>query len=168
MIVYDNFLEKSLFFNLKKNISNECFPWFFCSSITGNEIEQNGYFSHVLYLYNEKPSIFFSLIEPVYEIIQQKFKTKTLLRAKANLYPRNDSLVHHKKHTDYPFVNLAIILYINSNDGYTVIGDNKVKSIENRLLVFDGSFPHNSTNCTDSQNRININFNFLEYNESSN
>jgi len=50
---------------------------------------------------------------------------------------------------------------LNTNDGYTIIGDEKVESIENRLLRFDATKMHHSTTCTDQQYRANINFNYF-------
>ena len=37
----------------------------------------------------------------------------------------------------------------------------EINSIENRLLLFDGSKPHCSTTCSDDKCRVNVNFNFL-------
>ena len=49
-----------------------------------------------------------------------------------------------------------------NNDGFTVLHDGtKIESKRNRLLLFDGSKPHHSTNCTDDWRRININFNYF-------
>jgi len=46
--------------------------------------------------------------------------------------------------------------------GLTVLEDTiEIKSIENRLLLFDASVPHHSTTCTDDKCRVNVNFNFF-------
>ena len=37
----------------------------------------------------------------------------------------------------------------------------KVDSVANRLITFDGSMEHASTDCTDEKTRVNINFNYL-------
>ena len=61
-----------------------------------------------------------------------------------------------------PWNHKTAIFYINSNNGFTVLeNDTKIESIENRLLLFNGSKKHHSTSCTNSGARININFNYL-------
>ena len=83
-------------------------------------------------------------------------------RAKANLYGRTKELVHHDNHADTNFSHKGAIFYINSNNGFTVLEDGtEIKSVRNRLLLFDPSKPHHSTSCTDDKRRVNINFNYI-------
>ena len=77
------------------------------------------------------------------------------------MYPSTENLLEHAPHQDFSFNNKSALYYINTNDGYTQIGDIKVDSIKNRMVVFDGSREHYSTNCTNTQVRVTINFNFL-------
>ena len=53
------------------------------------------------------------------------------------------------------------ILYLNTNNGYTEFksGD-KVKSVSNRVVVFDSNLKHRTVTCTDQKTRIVINFNY--------
>ena len=88
-------------------------------------------------------------------------EAKAFIRIKANLYPRTDTIIHHKDHVDYTFEHKAAILYLNTNDGFTVIGDKKIESVANRMLLFNPQIPHHSTTCTDTQFRSNINFNYF-------
>jgi hypothetical protein len=37
----------------------------------------------------------------------------------------------------------------------------KVESVGNRMVMFDASKQHASTDCTNAKARVNINFNFL-------
>ena len=54
------------------------------------------------------------------------------------------------------------IFFVNSNDGFTILDDDTmIESVENRILFFDSSKLHNSTNCTNEKVRVNINFNFI-------
>ena len=88
-------------------------------------------------------------------------------------HPYFTHLMHHEhransNHFDqcivpilFMFGHKAAILYLNTNDGYTIIGDEKVESIANRLLRFDATQMHHSTTCTDQQYRANINFNYF-------
>ena len=53
------------------------------------------------------------------------------------------------------------IYYVNTNDGYTMIENKKVKSVGNRIVFFDNNLEHYGTNCTDEKTRIILNFNYL-------
>ena len=81
--------------------------------------------------------------------------------AKANLNPPSNTLVEYNKHTDQKFKCKAAIYYVNSNDGYTIIGDQKIESKANRIVFFDADVPHSGTNSTDCKNRMVINFNYF-------
>ena len=50
---------------------------------------------------------------------------------------------------------------INTNDGGTILSGNKIDSIENRVVLFDGNKPHSSSTCTNQKARFNINFNYF-------
>jgi hypothetical protein len=87
--------------------------------------------------------------------------TKELLRVKANNYIKTNEVIHHKDHVDAEYKMKAAILFINTNNGLTVLDDGtECESIENRLLMFDASKPHHSTTCSDQDRRVNINMNF--------
>ena len=55
------------------------------------------------------------------------------------------------------------IYYLNSNNGSTVFKDSgdKVESVANRLIVFDGSIEHAGTSCTDDSRRVVLNINYI-------
>ncbi len=160
--IYDNFLEHSHLKNIQDELNKPSFPWFFLSDITGESKERDGYFAHTFYINASYASNWFQIVQPIIFKIKQDFNFKALLRAKANLYSRTDILVHHKDHSDEIFSNIGVLLYLNTNDGFTVINnEHKIESVENRLMIFDASVKHHSTNCTNAQHRLNINFNFL-------
>ena len=93
--------------------------------------------------------------------IIEKLNYKALIRIKANMYPSTENILEHAPHQDFTFPNKSALYYVNSNDGYTMVHGNKIESIKNRMVVFDGSIEHYSTNCTDAQVRVSVNFNFL-------
>ena len=96
------------------------------------------------------------------DFLGTQWEYRSLIRLKANLYPQTNVLRIHGKHQDFSYKHTAAILYINSNDGYTEFEDGRcIESIENRLLVFDGSLMHNSTNCTNRKARINLSLNYF-------
>ena len=54
----------------------------------------------------------------------------------------------------YKFPYKTAVFYVNTNNGYTEFEDGtKVESVENRIIFFDGSRPHNSSTCTDQKIR---------------
>ena len=80
-----------------------------------------------------------------------------------NLYPRTQRRVHHSTHIDYqPNSGLRTCLYyVNTNNGVTIFdGKKTVKSIKNRIALFDGSIPHHSTTLTDVNYRCSINIDY--------
>ena len=78
------------------------------------------------------------------------------------MYPNTQEIYEHGKHTDYDFSHKAAILYINTCDGYTKLADGtKIDSVENRMLLFDASTPHQSTTTSNTTARFNINFNYF-------
>jgi hypothetical protein len=53
------------------------------------------------------------------------------------------------------------VYYINTNNGWTEFKKGgKVKSVENRMLIFDSSLEHMGVTCTDQKSRVVINFNY--------
>ena len=86
---------------------------------------------------------------------------KELVRIKVNLNPPSNKLVKYSKHTDQNYSCKAAIYYINTNNGYTTIGDEKIESKANRIVFFDANEEHSGTNSTDCKNRMVINFNYF-------
>ena len=53
------------------------------------------------------------------------------------------------------------ILYINTNNGYTKFKKGgKVKSVANRVVIFDSNLEHMGYACTNEKRRIVVNFNY--------
>jgi len=159
--IIDNFLNESEFEIVSKNINNnKIFPWFFQPDVT-DENENNNYF-YFVHTFFEKD---FNIESPfLYDLkpLLDKLSIKQLLRVKGNLYPNQGKFIEHQAHRDYDFKHRGAIFYLNTNDGYTKLDNNeKIKSIKNRLLLFDPSKNHSSTTCTNNKVRLNININFL-------
>jgi hypothetical protein len=158
--VIDNFLPHGEFLLLKEKIDNTYsnFPWFFKHTVGDYKDESDTYFTHVFYQDNMINSDAYSILGPILNFLD----CKALIRARANLYMGKKELIHHARHSDFPFEHKAFILYINSNNGLTEFEDGtKVESVANRAIIFDGSTLHNSTNCTDEPFRMNISLNYF-------
>ena len=155
MKVIDNFLPKDNFLDIKTILESNSFTWFFQNTVSGKDNDY--YFIHHLYNHDTISSNYFYLIKPIID----KFKMKSLIRIKCNMYPSTQKAQKHPTHRDYDFKHFGAIYYVNSNNGYTSINKDKIESIENRILLFDPSVEHNSVTCTDEKVRLNINFNYF-------
>jgi hypothetical protein len=157
MIIVDDALLKEDFIQIKNALTSEEFPWFFNTGISYKHDGDDYYFTHLFYVNFSKNSVYYDIVNPLINFISPY----ALIRVKANMYPGTKEKVIHKTHTDYPYVHRGAILYINTNNGYTILEDGqKVESVENRILFFDASKPHSSTTCTDDKVRVNININY--------
>tara|TARA_R110002020_G_scaffold469043_1_gene693767 strand:+ start:1630 stop:2127 length:498 start_codon:yes stop_codon:yes gene_type:complete len=134
------------------------FPWFLMEH---DPAAQPLMFVHLFYAEAKINSTAYEVLSNLIDGLREKDSLETMIRIKANLYIRNDNLIEHSPHTDYPYSHKGAILYLDNSDGYTVIDSEKVGSKENRVVFFDPSIPHSSTNCTDSKYRSTINFNYL-------
>ena len=164
MKIIDNYLPKEQFENIKNTIceDNMNFPWYynkFLNNRNYGEIDNHFYFVHVIYVNYLKNTNYFDDLLPLIN----KINPKALIRIKANGYPKNgDKIITHNFHTDYDFSHKGAILYLNTCNGKTILEDGtEIDSVANRILFFDSSKPHSSTNCTDAKMRFNININYF-------
>ena len=158
MNIIDNALSVELFSTIRQLCCNsQNLPYYLETDISGMVEEENCYFTHLFYNNDTVCSDYMKWGQALKDFL----KAKSFMRIKANLYPRTDTIVHHKDHVDLDFDHNAAILYLNTNNGYTVIGDTKIESVANRILLFNPQIPHHSTTCTDAQFRANINFNYF-------
>jgi len=163
--VIDNVLSKELSEEIYNVMLGDSFAWHYSSAIAyeENNVDNLFYMTHNFYSGNRPNS---HLFDRWYSEFENVLSISALLRMKGNLYPSQKQLNIHPSHIDLPDIpNIGAIYYVNDNDGYTIIGDKKIASIKNRLLVFDAHVPHSSTDCTNTKCRVNINFNFLGYNK---
>ena len=159
--IIDNVLPKEEFDNIKNNILDPSFPWHLVNQITDEKEDlpthASFYFSHMFW--------FEFHIEPASQMFTPLLKLMdchAVVRIKANCYPSTPERIIHDRHVDYSFSHKGAIFYLNTNNGLTILEDKiEVESIENRLLLFDPSKMHASTTCTDTQCRINVNFNYF-------
>lgn len=115
----------------------------------------NYQFCYILYL-NHVYNQHIDLIEP----ILKKLNPLALIRIKTNLNPWAKEIVEHCMHIDdFSPKAKSAIYYVNTNNGYTVFDTGeKVKSVANRLVIFDSNRLHTGTTCTDEMFRCVINF----------
>ena len=162
--VIDNYLPIDVFETMVNAIDNDDqnFPWFynrFVDDDAEGEMNDHFYFVHLFLLDSVVTSHFYSSILPLIH----KIMPKALIRIKANAYPKNgNKIIKHRPHIDHDFEHKGAIFYLNTNTGKTILEDGtEIDSVANRMLLFDSSKSHTSTNCTDAKMRFNININYF-------
>jgi hypothetical protein len=171
--VIDNFLAEEDFYNLKKLIVyNAEFPFYISDSVafpknnerSSTEIRYwDSYIAHMIYENDVPHSDFYEMFS---NIFIKKFREmeifKSLLRIKINYYPATEEVKEHHPHVDHDFQCYGAVYSLNTCDGFTRLSDGtKIESIQNRIVFFDASKPHNSSTTSNSKGRYNINFNFI-------
>jgi hypothetical protein len=165
--IINNFLTREEFLTIKSAILNEQFPWVMHEKSypgeTGCEDRFNCQFVHVFYQSPTYTSQYLNVINPIIKRLPHQL----FIRAKANITTATENLQVYGHHIDIPEsladMSKTAIFYLNTNDGYTLFeSDNqKVESVENRLVIFDSNEKHSGTSCTDQKYRAVINFNFI-------
>jgi len=156
MDITDNYLNKEYLDYLDSNLNSNTFPWFWSKKTPSVNDINNYHFAHVFYHDNKINSPLFPLIENFIPLL----KPKSLIRIKANLTIKTEKHIIFENHKDQTFDCKIAIFYLNSNNGYTLINNKKIKSIKNRMVFFPNCL-HSSSTTTDQPNRIVINFNYF-------
>ena len=179
--VFDDIIDKSLQEKIKSKLMNN-FPWFFTNHVTNIDIPQSRpAFFHNFYDNFEKNSQDTWIAEKIISSVIDKFKLKItqIIQSRTFLQlPLNHlgGLVDNA-HVDLKRSHLVILYYVMDSDGDTIIYDNQwkegktCKNIEEtkkllikkrvtpkqgRVVVFDGSYFHSSSQPKDN-NRCVIN-----------
>ena len=167
MEIIDNFLSEYQFKQITNVILLPHFPWYWNDQTLDpkhykHHNPNNYQFTHRIFHYADGGIIsdYYSLCD----IIQQKLGVRKLSRIKMNLLPQ--TFFHRKggMHTDLgglPSIQKTAIFYLNTNNGWTEFKKGgKVKSVANRMVIFDSNIEHQGVTCTDKKRRVVINFNY--------
>ena len=162
--VIDNYLSKNKFLEIKNEIvDNEYFPWYFNNYKSGKD--KNNLLDYQLVHNFFKDNVVNSFYFDKLDCLIKRLKIKKLIRVKANLNPISHKLIKFEKNKDTCEKGFtSAIFYLNTNNGYTKIGNKKIKSIENRIVIFPSDVYHFGTNATNLSNRVVINFVMKEEN----
>ena len=171
MKVIDNFLPDYQFKQITSVLLGSYFPWYWNDKVLhpedknynskdyqlvhtffSKQFSNNGDSNYYNLLKNN--SSFFSLLG-----VNQFF------RIKANLNPRtifNKSGGWHVDVEGYPQIKNTAVYYLNTCNGYTKFKKGgKVKSVANRMVIFDSQLYHQGYTCTDQKRRVVMNFNWI-------
>jgi len=162
MKIIQNYLDPTVFKQLQNHVVwNTDFPMYMInldnvSRVKGHKHEWLG--AHVIYGSNEPKSPHYNYFVKVF---QPALKWRILIRVKVNFYPGTDKIYEHATHIDREFEHKVALFSLNTCNGYTKIGKNKIESKNNQMILFSGDIQHCSSTCTNAKGRYNINFNYL-------
>jgi len=160
MEIIKNFIEdKKIAAAIKNLLLSATFPYYYDDSIATPEDKSDYKFSHLLYDKNQQFSEYFNQIAMP---ILGRLNFNYFHRVKLNCYTKKPTHIITGMHVDLPEKHQVALYSVNTNNGYTLFenGD-KAPSVENQLVLFDGSLKHCSVAQTDENLRINININLI-------
>ena len=160
--VYQNFLPEPHYRVIRELFMTERLPWHYNDRVVADI--PNFMFTHTFFN-DGRPtgSPFFEPVRGMLHLIQQKKPFIGVTRIKANLYTRQGEPISHPEHHDVPPGSpesgkyCIAVYHVNECNGYTVIGDRKIRSRDNQLVIFD-NVSHYGTVQTDTDTRVMINF----------
>ena len=158
MEIIDNFLSEYHFNLLYSHFMGQDMAWFYQDGIV-KDGDGGFQFTAAIFVDGKKFDLF-SFIEPCIN----RLGCNAVHRIKANLRPR--TLIHRRSqyHIDFaeaPHNLKTAIYYINTCNGYTKFKKGgKVKSVANRMVIFNHNMEHTGVSCTDKKRRVVINFNY--------
>lgn len=168
-VIITNFLNKESFTILKNLFlgrANYSIPWMYVDSVAGPK-KSDFQFVHGIWEASVGGIVSREAWNSILPIIGY-LNPLVLIKVKSNLRPRTEKLDESDYHTDITVPgSLTAIFYINTCDGYTkFIDGDKIKSVENKLVIFPSYMNHLGTTCTDEKLRVVINFNFIPKHDS--
>ena len=160
--ITDNFLSVDYFDKLKSIIFNSSFNWHYKDYSSYVDGKDGPSFFHTLYDSDKPCSPFFKEFVPLLE----QLKVKNLIQLRVNMVTKDKDYSVSDFHIDYDNLKDSTtgIFYLNTNNGYTLLGENekvKIDSIENRLLLFPVYIRHAAGRQTNTNRRVLININYL-------
>ena len=160
MKIIENFLHKDLFYKLKSIVFSKSFPYYYVSNVGSYSDKSDFLFSHMLYDNKEQKSNYFNdLLMPIIGNLKYNY----LIRAKINCYTIKKESIYTEMHKDNEFDHQVALFSFNTCNGFTYFEENqeKILSVENQLILFDGNKKHCSVAQTDTNLRINLNINLI-------
>jgi len=162
--VIDNFLNIEDFEAIQQRLMSSSFPWYYNDSMgeAGTTGSNNCFFHHHIYSKHKVWSDLFDIAEP----LLKKLSVSALFELRANLVVARDKTFQSDWHYDFNHKKgKTAVLYINDNNGYTVIDKfkkHKIESKANRIVIFNNEQLHKMVSQTNSQRRVVLNINFFQ------
>jgi hypothetical protein len=156
--ILENSISKKDLQNIRDMFYSNAFAWYLQ---LGVNTLNDGYtqFCHTFYNNFNENSPNFLILKPIIDLLNPL----SIIRVKANLLIKTNKNIKHGLHIDQDFKCTTAIFYLNTNNGFTEFEDGtKIFSEENKLVIFDNFLKHTGSSCTDKNERIIINFNYVE------
>ncbi len=165
--IYDRYLPFKSFSKIRDYITSPKIKWRFNEhKVSPLESTDSFQFVHTFYRVllpkGKQPGVSDDLV--YLTPLLKQLNPSLVLKIKANITPRTPEPDKTDFHTDFELKmgHKTAIYYINDNNGYTEFESGEiVKSVANRLVVFDGSQVHRGVSCTDKKIRIVLNLNYF-------
>lgn len=165
MQIIDNFLDKKEFSAIQSILTSTDIAWYHQNDIVSDSDKGllDTYFVHTFFSnVHGWPRGVLSELYAVLVPLIDKLGVEALIRLRANNYQYTPTKIQHGFHVDHYYPHETAILYVNTNNGLTILEDGQeINSVENRVVIFDGAINHCSTTCTDKRSRINIVVNYI-------
>jgi hypothetical protein len=155
--IIDNFLPEEEFKSIQSFMMGGEFNWFYKDGMTYND---DGLFYMVHMFYQPDVGSNSEHLN-MWNTFMNKVEAKKCMRIKANLTFKTPTIEPRPLHYDFS-VGKTAVFYINTNNGYTEFESGvRVKSVANRVCIFDSNLQHRGTTHTeDDHQRIVVNFNY--------
>ena len=163
MQVTEDFLQEEYYDHLNEIITSTQFPWMFQKRVAniGEDPEEDlnhYYFVHSLFFQNKVES-------PLYDdflYLFQSLNVQFLHRARVLMFVNQGEQYVHDRHVDHTTNCKTALIYMNTNDGFTDFETGeRVESVKNQLLLFDGSIPHSSSTPTNTKERLLLSVTYI-------
>ena len=161
--IIDNFLSPYEFKRIKNLLTGQEFPWYYNYGTAHVQDKKNYQFTHTFYdlrpPWNGTSSPYHQIFSSCFQLLQ----VEKLYRVKSNCNPKTFFHRNLGYHVDIPDITTSV-LYVNSNNGGTKFKNGTfVRSVENRMVIFDSNQEHAGVTCTDKNVRVVVNFNYEKY-----
>ena len=158
MQVINQFLNPSVFSELKNQVTDKNFPWYFPH--TPGEPEQYvnlAYYDHQFH-HSVTPKLMQCLVKCTTQL-----NAISILRVKFNATPRQAPFQIWHRDWQLSIPSKTCVLYLNTCNGYTEFrSGRKVYSEENTAVRFDTDHEHRGMPANDVERRLVMNINYFE------
>lgn len=158
MKIINDFLDQKNYNHLKNVIFSQDFPWTYNEYCIDPPAPQVSQFTHVFF-WNNMARETYPLILP----LVNKLNPKSVGKIKANLNLKTKEVIETGEHTDTRDERFTSAVYfLNENNGYCRIGDKKIYSKANSIVIFKSNILHTGSTCTDENRRVLVNFVYVD------
>ena len=173
MKVIDNFLSDYDFKSLTHILMGDYFPWYYNDCVV-NDNDNQHQFTNVIHTCKGIPpyrdidytSDNFNFFQPLVQKLGIRNPLKIKLNSRCRTFFHRKSAYHidiHKSLLGVVEGRKTAIFYMNTCNGWTEFKrGGKVKSVANRMVIFDSYLEHRGVTCTDEKRRVIVNFNYDE------